>query len=311
MTRELKLALIVGFSLVLVVTVLISDHLSSARSTQLAGGFPEEPIGAATAPVVLTEPDIAVALSQPPIGPLTTEATPTQGVMPPSVTEIVMGRTTPVANEAPAQPQSATLADASLAQEILRRGGTIIDGKFTLPVAVQPVMHAVTRPPAVGLAETLPVIGTPTIVPAVPERLHTVVPGDNLFKIAKRYYGDGNLWSKLAEYNTGRIGAKGEVRVGTKLRIPTADAISGRPAGNVVQLASRVTPPSLPVGRVTAEQRAKPANYTVRKGDTLGAIARRELGSSKRAGEIIRLNKSVLRDPDNVPLGAVLKLPTA
>ena len=31
MTRELKLALIVGFSLVLVVTVLISDHLSQAR----------------------------------------------------------------------------------------------------------------------------------------------------------------------------------------------------------------------------------------------------------------------------------------
>ena len=37
MTRELKLALIVGFALVLVVTVLISDHLSHARQTELAG----------------------------------------------------------------------------------------------------------------------------------------------------------------------------------------------------------------------------------------------------------------------------------
>src|SRR3954470_12184985 len=51
-TRELKLALIVGFALVLVVTVLISDHLSHARQTELAGNIPAEPIKAAEPPAI-------------------------------------------------------------------------------------------------------------------------------------------------------------------------------------------------------------------------------------------------------------------
>ena len=36
MTREQKLALIIGFSLVLLVGVLVSDHLSGARNAHLA-----------------------------------------------------------------------------------------------------------------------------------------------------------------------------------------------------------------------------------------------------------------------------------
>ncbi len=51
-TRELKLALIVGFALVLVVTVLISDHLSHARQTELAGNIQPEPIKAAEPPAI-------------------------------------------------------------------------------------------------------------------------------------------------------------------------------------------------------------------------------------------------------------------
>lgn len=43
-TRELKLALIVGFALVLVVTVLISDHMSRARTTRLADSRADHPI---------------------------------------------------------------------------------------------------------------------------------------------------------------------------------------------------------------------------------------------------------------------------
>ncbi len=42
-TRELKLALIVGFALVLVVTVLISDHMSRARTTRLADSRADQP----------------------------------------------------------------------------------------------------------------------------------------------------------------------------------------------------------------------------------------------------------------------------
>ena len=67
-------------------------------------------------------------------------------------------------------------------------------------------------------------------------------------------------------------------------------------------------------GPLAAKQPApgsKPHTYTVKKGDTLAQIAKSELGSSKRAREIVDLNKKTLRDPDSLPLGAVLTLPSA
>ena len=56
-TREHKLALIIGFSLVLVVGVLISDHFSKARSAQVAteitaGGGPNFGAGTSNLRVV-------------------------------------------------------------------------------------------------------------------------------------------------------------------------------------------------------------------------------------------------------------------
>jgi nucleoid-associated protein YgaU len=51
--------------------------------------------------------------------------------------------------------------------------------------------------------------------------------------------------------------------------------------------------------------------YTVKKGDSLAAIAQRELGTVKRAREIVELNKKVIKNPDNVPLGATIQIPAA
>jgi len=45
----------------------------------------------------------------------------------------------------------------------------------------------------------------------------------------------------------------------------------------------------------------------VKKGDTLGQIAMRELGTSKRANEILTLNK--LSDANSIRVGQKLKLP--
>jgi hypothetical protein len=44
MTRDQKLALIVGFSVVLLVGVLISDHFSRARQVRVSGVTPGEPV---------------------------------------------------------------------------------------------------------------------------------------------------------------------------------------------------------------------------------------------------------------------------
>jgi nucleoid-associated protein YgaU len=58
---------------------------------------------------------------------------------------------------------------------------------------------------------------------AAAEETYTVVAGDSLSKIAKRFYGDGNDWRRIYEANREVIGANPDlIRPGQKLRIPKA-----------------------------------------------------------------------------------------
>jgi nucleoid-associated protein YgaU len=49
--------------------------------------------------------------------------------------------------------------------------------------------------------------------------------------------------------------------------------------------------------------------YTVKAGDTLGAIAKEHLGNAGAYMQIFELNKDQLSDPDKIKPGQVLKLP--
>ncbi len=51
-------------------------------------------------------------------------------------------------------------------------------------------------------------------------RTYVVQPGDTLFGIAERHYGDGAQWTKVRDANQKRIGADGQVRAGQILEIP-------------------------------------------------------------------------------------------
>lgn len=52
------------------------------------------------------------------------------------------------------------------------------------------------------------------------ERIYVVVAGDSLFKIAARFYGNGNRWPELFEANKDQIKNPRLIRPGQKLRIP-------------------------------------------------------------------------------------------
>jgi nucleoid-associated protein YgaU len=54
------------------------------------------------------------------------------------------------------------------------------------------------------------------------EQWYTVVTGDSLSKIAKRFYGDANRWQKIFEANRDQIEDPDLIRPGQKLKIPTA-----------------------------------------------------------------------------------------
>ena len=67
------------------------------------------------------------------------------------------------------------------------------------------------RPPATAPAANPPAAGG---------RKHVVAPGDTLYKIAQRYYGNGSKWPEILEANRDQLKNENAVRPGMELRIP-------------------------------------------------------------------------------------------
>ncbi|NIL95777.1 MAG: LysM peptidoglycan-binding domain-containing protein [Planctomycetales bacterium] len=81
--------------------------------------------------------------------------------------------------------------------------------------------------------------------------------------------------------------------------LPKQDASPPKTAQAPVVAARPTSPPA------TRDYRM----YTIVEGDTLRRIARRHLGSADRHMEIFALNRSLLSDPEVLPLGKQIKLP--
>ena len=66
------------------------------------------------------------------------------------------------------------------------------------------------------------------------------------------------------------------------------------------------------VAKVEAETKddaPAPVFYTVKKGDTLSAIAKATLGNANRYPEIFEANKPMLKHPDKIYPGQNLRIP--
>ena len=116
-------------------------------------------------------------------------------------------------------------------------------------------------------------------------RIYTVREGDTLSGIAARELGDADRWPEIATLNN--LSDPDSISVGQQLRIPVPVSSPPPPVG-----------PPPPTNTRT---------YTVRSGDTLSAIAQRELGSANRWPEIARLNN--ISNPERIEVGQVLQLP--
>lgn len=364
MTRELKLALIVGFSLVLLVTVLISDHLSSARKAQLEAGVPDQPavLAAAREPIVTIvqgagggitgfQPSASADAANWQLGP---ERTSTHllaeqpGTSPQILQElgdrvgdVVAGATRPEplidTTAMHLNPpmidvsQQPTLLPEPVANRVQQakldvQSGLTTPGGAMGATGLPPTNIAQVNPTPLTLTATEVLSASSKVQPAsakpaADDRWHTVAKGETATSIARRYYGLGSAWKRLAERNGNRIGPKGEVRVGVRLRIPSFESLGLRqvqqPAIDPQLGAILAHQPDLTridvtprKSQTTRSDRAKPAKtrtYTVRKGDTLGVIAQRELGTVRRTREILTLNR--LADADHLRTGMTLLLP--
>jgi nucleoid-associated protein YgaU len=106
-----------------------------------------------------------------------------------------------------------------------------------------------------------------------PARFHTVVSGDSLSLVAKAMYGNPMMYPVIFEANRPMITHPDEIYPGQVLRIPALQA----------------------------------ATHTIRKGDTLGSIAKAYLGEAGRYTEIATANG--IADPNRIAIGQVLKIP--
>lgn len=294
-TREHKLALIVGFALVLVLGVLISDHFSKARQVEMAGAGDIKPpsareMGASTngargIPDGMAGSSVATGNS----GTARRDLVSLPGVVqplpqdPPRGTQLVMGGGGPA---------------------------PLVDTRNVAPNSGPDGYH--NDPSTAAQSPTPPVA-------QIPLTRYDVKDGDTLYGIASKIYGQGGLWEKVRDYNKDKLGSSGTIHKGVTLLLPPKEVLLGRPytppaQTQPIQQAGGLSNPSTFRGDQSAQQPpvAKPTDfkeYVVRDGDTLTGIARKMLNSGKRMNEIIEANKGTLADPESLTVGMKLRIP--
>lgn len=338
MTREQKLALVLGFAAVLVVGLLISDHLAAARSSELEDAPHDATVlvdaseGQALRRVVTlpeTErlyrgrPYTQLARQEPAL--TTGEAMASDTPQASDAIVASLPEDLPIASSTPEEPIRLVLgsgggvldpARPQRTDTVLDRvGDTVASGAEALANGVRRFTGLATGTPITGMAQLdgQPVSRAASLAPVVVQ--HHIQPGESLYKIAAKYYGDGNQWRRIAKDNTDRVGDDGAVRVGVTLRI-LDPKLGAAPDQAVARTPIKIDPQAKPVTQ-DPKPAARPAQaqgamtYTVRPGDTLGEISQKLLGTVRRQHELIALNRDVLKDPDHLRAGMVLKLPSS
>ena len=134
---------------------------------------------------------------------------------------------------------------------------------------------------------------------------YRVRPGQTLSSIAAEVYGNSQSWRQIAEANPTVNPAK--LKVGTKLMLPDVSVVHPHPSVVVPNLSDPTVADEPP----TLASAGGPTVYRVQSGDSLYKIAKRKLGSGRRADELYELNRDAIgSNPTKLRLGMALRLPT-
>ncbi|MBM3268300.1 MAG: LysM peptidoglycan-binding domain-containing protein [Candidatus Sericytochromatia bacterium] len=116
---------------------------------------------------------------------------------------------------------------------------------------------------------------------------YRVLPGDTLWSIAHKEYGNAYFWSALYVANRRKVRDPDLIYPGQWLNLPDGHLARGK--GHLA---------------------ARTARVTVRRGDSLWELAGHHLGDPYKWTDIYRLNRGVISDPRVILPGQVLRLPT-
>ncbi len=255
MTREHKLAVVLGFGLLLFVGILVSDHFSASQRRTPAD------LAANTIREVRPAPPVSIQTIQ-------------------------------VNNRVGMNAGGGQTANG----QMLASGDTV-----AIPAGLIPAP-----------APLAAVVG-------VPAELYTLKDGETLYKICQTKYGNGNLWKELADFNKSTISNPTKLRKGTTIRLPSANVLRGESTPVAVatvlpapQMLTLTNPAQQQVQQQVQQPTQQPTTtreYVVQKGDTLGSISTRELGTAKKWECIYEANRDRLKSPTDLKIGKSLRIP--
>jgi nucleoid-associated protein YgaU len=328
MTRETKVGLLVGMGVILLIGIIISDHLSVAQHQS-----PADMTGAASRAQESINPLVRADDVVPEPVPASRGESVLQRVQPlPTPNEMQTPPWRPVPEDATAPPPPAELPRAFVAAV----GSTTLEGanndtqrprpqdgvqdrpipSLTLshespgslfeptPTSAAPATLGMNRVQPTNPAALFNPTNNATPGPSTSEIIHYVEPGETLYQIARKYYGNGDYWRIIAEHNRGRVRENGQVGQNVRLVIPNR-------AGMI-----DFGPDFIPVARegvrplaVQVQRQAPAQTIEVQPGDTLSRLAARHLGDANRWREIMDANSDQLSRPEALRVGMTLKLP--
>lgn len=254
MTRELKFAMVIGFALLLLLAIVVSDHFSAAdlrQQTLLESSQPRHALAAAPAPAIRDLPpagellvapvpravESRLAEPAPPPSPPTSDVRPIGGA--PMRSPADAGSATPPPSRA-AEPNASDRIHRVAEGESLSRIAERLYGDRGLwkalaayntdrlpnPNVLKTGLVLRIPPKEVLLGGTAPAtvaVRDPLVGPAL-GRSHVVQEGETLSEIAAATLGSSRRWPELVAANRDRISDPDRVLPGTELRIPIASA---------------------------------------------------------------------------------------
>ena len=128
---------------------------------------------------------------------------------------------------------------------------------------------------------------------------YKVQSNDNLFKIAKKHYGDGQKWKKIFEANRDIMPDSNSLYIDQLLLIPDV-SVENRPKESFITQVR---------GRLDNERPNNVDTHTVKAGDTLYRIAEEYYDDPGVWTKILEANEDTLEDAGSLKKGQVLIIP--